>query len=174
MMGNLIIGAFVVVVVTAECAAAYFLLPSPQAVAAMAAEQVKKTEGEEKKKEGEHGHGHDHGDEKDHGAATVEVDLGKFAITSSQPQSNALMRISFSLWGAVEEAHLHEFQELYERHKHRLRQEVIFIVRQTDVDGLTDPNLVLLKRRIQDKANFILGENLLHGVVFSEFSFIDQ
>lgn len=170
MMGNLIIGAFVVAVVTAECAAAYLLLPSPQTVAAMAAEELKKNEAEDKKKkEDEHHH-----DKHDHGAPTVEVDLGKFAITSSQPQSNALMRISFSLWGAVEEEHLHEFQELYERHKHRLRQEVIFIVRQTDVDGLTDPNLVLLKRRIQDKANFILGENLLHGVVFSEFSFIDQ
>lgn len=174
LLSNVQIAAFVVLVVTLECGAAFFFLPSPHDVAAMAADQVKKQEAVEKKADSHHGDGA-HGEDA-HGEAghTVEVDLGKFAITSTQPASNAMLRISFSLWGAVEEKELEEFQELYERNMHRLRQEVIFIVRQTDVDGLTDPNLVLLKRRIQDKANFILGKTVLRGVVFSEFSFIDQ
>jgi len=165
-MGNLQVAAFVAIVVAIECGAAYAFLPSTSEVAAMAAEQVKKKQHVEAEAEKDHAH-HD-------APETVEVDLGKFAVTATQPSTGIMLRISFSLWGTVTVEESEHFGEAYERTKNRIRQEVIFIARQLDGESLSDPNLGMLKRKILDKVNHALGKDFLQTVVFSEFSYVDH
>src|SRR5436853_128840 len=43
-----------------------------------------------------------------------------------------------------------------------------------EVTDLTDAGLGLIKRRILETTNKTLGKPLLQGVVFSEFSFVEQ
>ena len=58
--------------------------------------------------------------------------------------------------------------------KHRIRENVIIIIRSAEVTDLTDAGLGLIKRRILETTNKTLGKPLLQEVVFSEFSFIEQ
>lgn len=166
LMGNLQVAAFVAIVVALECGAAYMFLPSTSEVAAMAAEQVKKKQHHEEEAAKDHGH--------EEAPDTVEVDLGKFAVTATQPSTGIMLKISFSLWGTVTVEESEHFNEAYERTKNRIRQEVIFIARQLDGESLSDPNLGMLKRKILDKVNHALGKDFLQTVVFSEFSYVDH
>jgi hypothetical protein len=129
-----------------------------------------------------HGGGHGGG----HGASTakvpagsgtggeVEVELGKFNLMVHEPASNITLRISFHLVGTVEDGDSDEVSHLLEKNQHRLRDQIIFEIRNAQMSDLTDPGLGLIKRRILAKSNDLLGQPLLQNVVFSEFSFIEQ
>lgn len=129
------------------------------------------------------GHGGGHGG---HGGSTaklpagsgtggeVEVELGKFNLMVHEPASNITLRISFHLVGTVEDEESAEFAHLLEKNQHRLRDQIIFEIRNAQLSDLTDPGLGLIKRRILAKSNDLLGQPLLQNVVFSEFSFIEQ
>lgn len=67
-----------------------------------------------------------------------------------------------------------DFTHLLEKNQHRLRDQIIFEIRNAQLSDLTDPGLGLIKRRILAKSNDLLGQPLLQNVVFSEFSFIEQ
>ena len=129
------------------------------------------------------GHGGGHGG---HGASTakvpagsgtggeVEVELGKFNLMVHEPASNITLRINFHLVGTVEDGDSENFSHLLEKNQHRLRDQIIFEIRNAQLSDLTDPGLGLIKRRILAKSNDLLGQPLLQNVVFSEFSFIEQ
>jgi hypothetical protein len=84
------------------------------------------------------------------------------------------MRINFHLIGTVPEKEHKEFEELFTKCEHRLRDQIIFEVRKSEVADLSDPGLALLKRKILAKSNELLGKPMLHTVVFSDFAFIEQ
>ncbi len=129
------------------------------------------------------GHGGGHGA---HGASTaklpagsgtggeVEVELGKFNLMVHEPASNITLRINFHLVGTVEDGDSEDFSHLLEKNQHRLRDQIIFEIRNAQLSDLTDSGLGLIKRRILAKSNDLLGQPLLQNVVFSEFSFIEQ
>ena len=127
-----------------------------------------------------------------------EVDLGKFSLTAYQPASNSSVLIDFHLFGtvAVEPGHHDEeaassgghggghgggeakpndeFSRLYDKSMHRIRDQVITIVRSADLTDFADPNLGLIRRKILEKSNRILGKPLLQEVIFSDFSLVEQ
>jgi flagellar FliL protein len=51
---------------------------------------------------------------------------------------------------------------------------VIVIVRSAEITDLTDAGLGLIKRKIMEKTNRMIGKSMLHSVIFSDFSFIEQ
>ena len=160
MMKTLVVAGIVSAVILVECLAAYFLIPSSAQVEASA-----KARAEEKQREEEH-----EGEEQSHGAS-VEVELGKYNITVHRPASDVTLRVSFLLIGTVDE-HEHEgFDTLFEKNQHRLRDKIIFEIRNCELSDLTDPGLDLIKRRILAKSNELLGKPILQSVVFSEFSY---
>jgi flagellar FliL protein len=130
------------------------------------------------------GHGHGHGHTAGHGDsgpprprgkdASVEVLIGDFNATKYQPQANTTLRINFQLYGTVGADKEGEFKALLEERKHRLREQVLEIVRSSDMGDLADPVLGLIKRKILEKSNRLLGKPLLKGVVFSDFSYFEQ
>jgi hypothetical protein len=162
MMKTLVIAGFVGAVILAECLAAYFLIPSSAQLEASA-----KARAEEKQKDDEH-HGEDHGESNGN---SVEVELGKYNITVHRPASDVTLRVSFILIGTVDEHEREAFDILFEKNQHRLRDKIIFEIRNCELSDLTDPGLGLIKRRILAKSNELLGKPILQSVVFSEFSY---
>lgn len=176
MVKTIIVAVLVTVVIGVECMLAYTLIPSRADLEKWSAEKAAK-EGasghsghDEHKPAASHGHG-GHGKE---AKGEAEVDLGKYNVVVHHPASNVTMRVTFHLIGTVPAAEHHEFEELLTKNQHRLRDQAIFEVRNCQIDDLTDPGLALLKRRILAKSNDLLGKPLLHSVVFSDFSFVEQ
>ena len=170
MLKPILVAVFISAVILVECAFAYLLIPSTADL-----------EGWAKKKEGEHAGASEHGKEGaeehkgEHSAEhEAEVELGKFNVIVHKPTENLTMRVNFHLIGTVPEKEHKEFEELYTKCEHRLRDQIIFEIRKSDVAELSDPGLALLKRKILAKSNDLLGKPILHTIVFSDFAFIEQ
>lgn len=165
LFGKIKIVLFVVLVIAVECAVAYWFLPQTAETAALAGSAVE-NKGESKtnpKKETEK-----------EPNSQVEVDLGEFNVTAYQPASNTTLRIDFHLYGTVAAAEQKEFMTRLEENQHRFREQVIVTVRSSEITDLTDAGLGLVKRKIMDKTNRMLGKQLLQTIIFSDFSFIEQ
>jgi flagellar FliL protein len=179
MIKPLLVGTFVAIVVLSECLFAYFLIPSTADVEKWAREKSAghAVHATDDGYGGEAGHaaadGHD-GEGSEHAAHEVEVELGKFNVVIHQPAANLTMRVNFHLIGTLPEQASKEFEELLNHNEHRLRDQVIFEIRNSRVEDLTDPGLALLKRKILAKSNELLGKPILHTVLFSDFSYIEQ
>jgi hypothetical protein len=163
---------FVVVVIVAECSLAYLYIPTATDTAVMAGANLPeepKAEAAGDKKDKEKGKGGEA-----EASDEVEVDLGQFSLTAFQPTSNTALRIDFHLYGTVGAKDDKEFLKLKEENQHRFRDQVIVTFRSADINDLTDAGLGLMKRKILEKANHMLGKPLLHTVIFSDYSFIEQ
>ena len=170
MLKPILVAVFVSAVILVECAFAYLLIPSTADLETWA-----------KNKEGQHGasgeHGGEHAEEGKTAHSTeheAEVELGKFNVIVHKPADNMTMKVSFHLIGTVPEKEHKEFEELFTKCEHRLRDQIIFEIRKSDAPELSDPGLALLKRKILAKSNELLGKPILHTVVFSDFAFIEQ
>jgi flagellar FliL protein len=163
--GKIKILLFVALVIGAECTVVYWYLPSAAESAALAGSAV------EKKGDAKTALKHDA--EKDQNSQ-VEVDLGEFNVTAYQPVSNTTLRIDFHLYGTVLAAEQKLFMSRLEENQHRFREQVIVTVRSSEITDLTDAGLGLVKRKIMDKTNRMLGKQLLQTIIFSDFSFIEQ
>ena len=161
------VALFVVAVVAVECGIAYLYIPSAAETAALAGTTLPATPevdapamiAETTDAEIE---------------AQAEVDLGEFDVTAYQPISNTTLRISFHLFGTIRAEDRAAFDKAWQQSRHRFRDQVITIVRSSDLTELTDAGLGLIKRKILEKTNRILGKPYLHAIFFSEFSFIEQ
>lgn len=167
-LGKLILLTSLASIVVAECIAASFFLPTAEETAALAGVQ---TEAEPSESNGV----------MDELAAMdaeiknqTEVDLGEFGVTAFQPLSNTTMRIDFHLYGTISKDDEEDFLAAWEESQHRLRDQVIVTLRSSELGDLTDAGLGLIKRRILEKTNRILGKPYLRSVIFSDFSFIEQ
>jgi flagellar FliL protein len=127
----------------------------------------------DKKDEGHGGHGEEAKKKVAIGDQS-EIDLGQFNVTGYQPVSNSTLIITFHLYGTVKTKHTDDFEQRFEESKHRVRDNIIAIVRSAEVTDLTDAGLGLIKRRVLETTNKTLGKPLVQSVMFSEFSFFEQ
>jgi flagellar FliL protein len=173
MTKTLLVAVLVVAVILVEAVFAYLLIPSSGDLEKWAtAKAAKAAHGAE---HGEGGGAAGHAQGAQHSKhPEVEVDLGKYNVIVHQPTANVTLRVSFHLIGTVTEEEETEFDHLLQTNQHRLRDQAIFEIRNCQIEDLTDPGLALLKRRILAKSNDLFGKPLLHSVVFSDFSFIEQ
>jgi flagellar basal body-associated protein FliL len=203
LVSKLKIPGIIVGIVVLEWILAFFLMPgstpsSPSAASAAATDEHESSAEAEESHEDEHaastehgkdsgkegkGHGAEKGAEKGHGEAASkgpkhsdasEVDLGNFTVSGFQPASNSTLFITFHLYGTVRHKYAGEFSQRLEENQHRIRDNIIVIIRSAEITDLTDAGLGLIKRRILETTNKTLGKPLLQEVVFSEFSFIEQ
>lgn len=158
----------ILVLVLLECAVAYMVIPSPQDVIRAAEDQAQAGEA----------NGDAMAQEAKPLAAdeeSVEIELGQpFGITAYRPLSESTMRIDFHLYATIRLSEKGQFEALMERNQNRFREQVIVTVRSSDESELTDPSLGLLKRKILEKTNNILGKPMVHSIIFSDFSFVEQ
>ncbi len=160
--------ACIVVVIAIECAVAYLYIPGASETAAMAGATLGIDPGT----------GTINPSQEDAllpaSADQVEVPLGEFAVTTFQPISNTTLRVDFHLYGTVATKDETEFFRRMEENRHRFRDQVIVTIRTADIADFTEAQLGLVRRRVLERANRVLGKPLLRGVIFSDFSFIEQ
>lgn len=157
--------AVVIATVALECTIAYLFLPSTGRTAEMVRETLVEQPQPPPQPEP------DAGPEKEAIVDQVEVDLGQFDVVSFQPVSDSTLRIGFHLFGTVALEDQDEFLILMEESQHRFRELVIQTIRSAEITDLTDAGLGLIKRRISEKTNKLLGRPMLRVVIFSDFSF---
>jgi hypothetical protein len=163
MFGKIMIAGFIGTVILTECLLAYLLIPSADEVARRAEARMTEKIQKQVSPTG-------HSPEK----PMVEVELGDYSITSHQVESNTSLRIDFKLYGVVLETEQEELKTRFARNQHRFRDQIIFEIRNSDISDLSDPGLGLIKRRILEKSNRLLDKSILQGIVFSDFSFVEQ
>jgi hypothetical protein len=169
MLKTIIAASVVSTVILVEVIAAYLLIPGQEELQTWAKEQAKAGS---KHGDGKSASSGEHGE--NDGDPEIEVDLGKFNIVVHKPAASYTMRINFHLIATVKAAEEGEFAHLLEKCQHRLRDQVIFEVRNAEIGDLTDPGLALIKRKILGKRNDLLGKPLLTTIVFSDYAFVEQ
>ena len=193
LMKIILAAGFLLMIIGAELAIAFFVFPSAEDVMAMAqAQQAAQADehGEEHASPAEatshRGHGGDshgsnggHGSKSGHGASgghkeRLEISLGEFSVSAYQPLSNSTLRIDFELFGVVSHQDEAAMTQLLDENKHRLREQVLVIIRSAEMSDLTDAGLGLIKRKILEKTNRALGKALIQEIIFSDFSFVEQ
>jgi hypothetical protein len=204
MMGQIKVAGIIAGIVLAQCGLAYFLLPTAPVAAASDAEQGKNKDHKaahgDHEEHGEHdGHGAAQLTERrevDLGRFsitaydqttnnTILIDFHMFGAVLEEPKEHKDGAPAADAHGghggghgapknASEEEDTSKFGKLLKKNKHRFRDQVIVIVRNTSPADLADPALGLIKRQILAKTNSLLGEPLLKEVIFSEFSVVQQ
>lgn len=158
----------ILAIVIVEGVVVYLLMPSPADTKVMAMaiephEEHKEEVHELPMEESGHGHGHDF----------AEVELGEFTITVARLEKNVTRNVSFQLFGGVPADEKEDFTHHFEGVKHRVCDDIDTIVRGADEAALSDPGLSLIKRRILDNTNRILGKPYLKGVYLNEFTYVE-
>lgn len=166
MMTFVKIGAVVVLILSAEALIAFLFIPSADSVAATAESRYNPGDVPADPVAALDPTASD--------APTVEADLKAYTVTAFQPLSNTTLRIDFHLYGIVAAKDQEEFNTLFTKHEQRVREQVEVTVRSSEITDLTDAGLGLVKRKIHDKVNRILGKSLVQSVIVSEFSFVEQ
>jgi len=161
--------AFVSVIVLVEIVAASMLAPTAQETERLGQELAAAASGKET-----------HVDEelsvdsyKTH-KEMREVELGNYNVTRFNRTTNTTLAIDFELYGAVLAEDAAEFQHVFENNKARIREQVNLTLHGAESADLTDAGLGLIKRRILEKTNRVLGQPLLKEVLFSKFSFVER
>jgi hypothetical protein len=75
---------------------------------------------------------------------------------------------------AAEEGDAAKLEKLLKGLKHRFRDQILSIVRNSQITDLSDPGLGLLKPQILAKTNTLLGEPLVKEVIFSDIVVVEQ
>jgi flagellar FliL protein len=181
---------FLAAVIGAECLVASLCLPAGSEPASAATptpnhepksghsqKDAKDSKDKKAKKEKQTGHAKEPApsqQEEADSAEDLEVDLEQFSVTARHPTSNTTMRIEFHLYGVVNNADKAEFERLLKVNQHRLRDQVLVIVRSAEGRDLADAGLGLIKRQILEKTNALLGKPILRAVIVSDFSYMEQ
>jgi hypothetical protein len=114
LMGKLMIAGFMGGVVAVECLLAYLFIPSAEKVAALAEQNLQKKLPATLSSEQE-------GTDDDDSKPAIEVELGDYSITVTQPNSSNALRVDFQLVGTVKESDQTTAKSLFDRNVHRFQ-----------------------------------------------------
>lgn len=152
--------ALLLVVMSAQAAAMYLLLPQPTAETA----------------QGEGGIGPDAGrnDASESEFDTVEIKIDSFNSTNSNSPDGGSIHVSFVLYATVASDVQFVFNDAISSHKARVSQAIIKVIRMSSREDLRDPELNVVKRRIKEGVNKVLRKSYIKEVVISEFKTMEQ
>ena len=167
LIGMVIAAAFLGSLVAAECLIAWLMIPSVDEVVAKAESRMQQNAPLST----------DPVDElapEEEAAAMVEVDLGTHSFSSYLPSRGVNLRVDFHMYGIVRGKENAEFESRYRPIENRFKEAVLMVIRNAEVADLTEANLGLIKRRILEKSNRLMGKALLRDVVITDFTFVEQ
>ena len=166
-MGKIIAAVIVAVIVSLEAVAVYFLLPNPDVIAAKVRDEVKQELNDASETEEDVA-------QVDEKIEYGEVELGTFSLVIHQPSANTTLNLTCLVMGTVDKTDEAEFTKLLANNSNRLRERIIIEFRSAEISELTDAGLGLLKRRILEKSNQLLGKPLLKTIMFPEYNYYQQ
>lgn len=168
MMGKIVMGMVVSIVVLIESVVAYMMLPNPEAIASKVREEVKNEidQGKDDKE--------DIVADSEVEAECTEVELGSFSLGVHQPNSNTTLNITCKVMGTIAKSDKAEFDTLLANNSNRLRERIIIEFRTANVTELTAANLGLIKQRIKEKSNTLLGKPIIKSIMFPDYNYYQQ
>jgi len=166
-LGKIIAAVVIGVIVAGEAALVYMFLPSADVIASRVREEVKQelTEGGEKLEDVA---------KTSEFTEQIEVELGSFQLAIHQPSTNSTLNVTCRVMGTIEKTDQAEFDKLLANNSNRLRERIIIEFRSADLGELTDAGLGLLKRRILEKSNQLLGKPIVKSIMFPEYNYYQQ
>ncbi|TWT85413.1 hypothetical protein Pla123a_02200 [Posidoniimonas polymericola] len=101
--------------------------------------------------------------------AMVGFELGSFVLKDYQPIEDITLRLIFTVHASVTEENAAEFSRTLASRAHRVRDQVITAARLASLEELQDPELQMLRRRIQLRLKHSLPELHIDNIHLSEF-----
>lgn len=98
-----------------------------------------------------------------------EIAIGEYAFRAYDPASNTQTRFDFSLAGLVDEKELAGLEEELEKKKIRIRDRVMIVSRESTIEELEDPDLVMFRRRLLKELNRLIDDGKLSDIYVSHF-----
>lgn len=157
---KLIVIAVIVLIVLAQLAVVYVFLLAPSAKT-----EDKKTEVEQTAvAQGESALGD-----------IVEVNIGTdFNCTNGKAHQGTVIHVNFKVVALVSTNEETSFKDAVKAAEARIKEAVMIVARQADIEALNDPNLGSIKRLIREQINKILKKSYIRDVVISEYSLIER
>ncbi len=98
-----------------------------------------------------------------------EIAIGDYAFRAYDPAANTQTRFDFSLAGLVEPDSLSGLQLELEKKKIRIRDRVMIVSRESTIEELEDPDLVMFRRRLLKERNRLIDDGQLRDIYVSHF-----
>lgn len=106
---------------------------------------------------------------------TTEVEVGDFVCTNAVAAQGHSVHITFRLVAIVPSSMSDQFGTVAKKeNKFRVREVVDHIIRSSERPDLNDPSLDMIKRRIKEDINKILGKSYINKVIIADFKLMEQ
>lgn len=100
------------------------------------------------------------------------IDLGDFSIRTYRPAPMRRDEVNFHLHAAVKSEEFPAFDAIYQRRKHKIREQVIVATRLVPVEAFDDPELNTLRRRILLRLRRTVPELKFDDLYVSDFHLV--
>lgn len=101
----------------------------------------------------------------------VDFPIGEFLVKDYLPVQGSKTRLNFVAHAGVKEENAGDFEGLLDKHKNRVRAEVLTAARLTAPEEFQDPDLRRVRRRILLRVRHALPGLPIDDVFFSEFQY---
>lgn len=166
MMGKMIAGGVIGLVVMVETVVAFIMTPDPEAIAEKVRSEVAASIGEDIQDS-------DLLDEAESGPV-LEIELGTFDVAIHDPASDSTYHVNCKVAATISEKDETEFTDLLANNENRLRERIMIEFRSASASDLNEAGLGLIKRRILEKSNALLGKPLVKKIIFPEYNYYVQ
>lgn len=105
----------------------------------------------------------------------VEVEVGTFNSTNSKAVEGTDIHVSFAVSATVSSKNQATFEDAIKNiHPARVRQAIERVTRSSSIENLNDPDLDVLKRKIREDVNKVLGKSYIIEVIVSDYKTMHQ
>lgn len=160
MMGKVVIGAIISVVILVETVVAFMIMPDASTVRTQAEANLKKAS-DDKKEDADIPT-----DEKK--GPDAELEIGSFSIMLHDGASDTTLQVTCKIYCTVSETDKADAEKLLANNKNRIRERITIQFRQSDLNDFKESDLGLLKLKILEKTNQILGKNVIKEILITD------
>lgn len=166
MMGKMIAAVVIALVVVIESVVAFMVTPDPQQIAEEIRSEIA-SEYETATPDADLLVAED-------GKPLMEVELGQFNVAIHDAAADSTYHVNCTVVASIAEEDQSEFNDLLKNNQHRLRERIMIEFRSASPSDLNEAGLGLIKRRISEKSNALLGKPLIKKVIFPEYNYFVQ
>ena len=98
-----------------------------------------------------------------------ELALGEYRFRAFDPTSNTQTRFDFTLAGLADNAEVPLLQQEMQKKEMRIRDRVMIVARESSVEELEDPDLVMFRRRLLKEVNRLVEKGQFDDIYVSHY-----
>lgn len=98
-----------------------------------------------------------------------EITIGDYSFRAYDPAANTQTRFDFSLAGLVDPKSLTGLENELKKKEFRVRDRVMIVSRESTIEELEDPDLVMFRRRLLMELNRLIDDGQMTEIYVSNF-----